>query len=119
MEEITDATVLLHLVDISHPNAAAQCDTVLQARGVRCPHAVSTCVGTMSTCVCAMTLCLRVCVRACMQPCVCVRACEPACVRACLRACVCVCVCVVCLMVEGVLKRRQGWALLGEGASRH
>eukprot|EP00200_Dunaliella_tertiolecta_P002918 CAMPEP_0202349620 /NCGR_PEP_ID=MMETSP1126-20121109/7035_1 /ASSEMBLY_ACC=CAM_ASM_000457 /TAXON_ID=3047 /ORGANISM="Dunaliella tertiolecta, Strain CCMP1320" /LENGTH=567 /DNA_ID=CAMNT_0048941459 /DNA_START=1727 /DNA_END=3430 /DNA_ORIENTATION=- len=30
LEEITDASVLLHLVDISHPNAAAQCDAVLQ-----------------------------------------------------------------------------------------
>jgi hypothetical protein len=25
--------VLLHLVDISHPNAAAQCETVLQVSG--------------------------------------------------------------------------------------
>lgn len=32
LEEISDASVLLHLVDISHPNAAAQCDAVLQVR---------------------------------------------------------------------------------------
>ncbi|GFH19267.1 Hflx-type G domain-containing protein [Haematococcus lacustris] len=29
LEEIRDASVLLHVVDISHHNAAAQCDAVL------------------------------------------------------------------------------------------
>lgn len=35
LEEIQDASVLLHVVDISHPHAAAQCDAVLQV-GASC-----------------------------------------------------------------------------------
>lgn len=34
LEEIQDASLLLHLVDISHPNAAAQCEAVLKVRVV-------------------------------------------------------------------------------------
>jgi len=37
LEEITEASLLLHVVDVSHPNAAAQTQAVMQVYHCRVP----------------------------------------------------------------------------------
>lgn len=90
LEEIKDASVILHVVDISHENAAGQCEAVLQVSSMPLPF----------------LQCQHTALNVPLQPSTCLSEGSPPCSAACC--------CMWCMLVPGcvadALQSQLGWA---------